>query len=32
MNHAYERVLSEKGKYLALHNFLLFRLRKHVTA
>ena len=32
INHAYKRVLSEKGKYLTLHNFLLFRLRKNVTA
>ena len=32
MNHAYKRVLLEKGKYLTRHNFLLFCLQKHVTA
>ena len=31
MNHARKHVLLEKGKYLTLHNFLLFRLQKHVT-
>ena len=32
MNHACNRVLTEKGKNLTLHNFLLFHLTKHVTA
>ena len=32
MNHACNRVLTEKGKDLTLHNFLLFHLTKHVTA
>ena len=31
MNHDCKRVLSDEGKYLTLHTFLLFRLRKHVT-
>ena len=32
INHACNRVLTEKGKKLTLHNFLLFHLTKHVSA
>ena len=32
MNHACNRVLTEEGKNLTRHNFLLFHLTKHVTA
>ena len=32
MNYACNRVLTEKGKNLTLHNFLLFHLTKNVTA
>ena len=32
MNHACNRVLTEKGTNLTQHNFLLFHLTKHVTA